>query len=65
METWITPNNKIKYILKVIKSLENGGILLTGDTRKTASQEGVFLNFLRPLKSAVLPLIKKYTYATS
>ena len=58
MRAWITPNNKIKHIIKVIKSLENGGILLKGNTRKITSQEEVFLNFLRPLKSAVLPLIK-------
>ena len=44
--------------MKVIKSLENTGILLIGTTTKTNSQEGGFLNFLRPLKTASLPLMK-------
>ena len=44
--------------MKVIKSLENTGILLIGTTTKTTSQEGGFLNFLRPLKTASLPLMK-------
>ena len=39
-------NNEIKDIMKVIKSLENNGILLKGTTRKFTSQERVFLNFL-------------------
>ena len=34
--------------MKVIKSLENRGILLKGTTRKITSQEGGFLNILRP-----------------
>ena len=42
-------NNKIKDIMKVIKSLENRRILLKGTTRKIASQEGGFLNFFTPL----------------
>ena len=50
-------NNKINYIMKVIKSLENKGILLNRTTRKIASQGG-FINFLRPLKAAGLPLMK-------
>ena len=41
-------SNEIKDIMKVIKSLENKGILLKGTTRKVASEEGQFINFLRP-----------------
>ena len=44
--------------MKVIKSLENRGILLKGITTKITSQEGGFLNFLKPLMTAVLLLIK-------
>ena len=51
-------SNEIKY-KKVIKSLENRGILLKGTTRKITSQEGGFLNFLRRLMTAGLPLAKK------
>ena len=36
-------NNEIKDIVKVIKSLENRGILLKGTIRKITSQEGGFL----------------------
>ena len=53
---WI--NNEIKYIMKLIKSLENRVILLTGTTAKSSSQKGGFLNFVRPLVTAGLPLIK-------
>ena len=35
-------NNEIKDIMRVIKSLENRGILLKGTTRKSTSQEGGF-----------------------
>ena len=51
-------NNEIKDILKVIKSLENRGISLEGTTRKIASHKGGFLNFLRPITTAGLPLMK-------
>ena len=44
--------------MKVIESLENRGILLKGTTRKITSQERGFLNFLRPLMTAGLPLMK-------
>ena len=44
--------------MKVIKPLGNRAILLKGTTAKTTSQEGGFLNFLRPLMTAGLPLIK-------
>ena len=50
-------NNEIKD-MKAIMSLENRGILLKGTTRKITSQEGGFLNFLRPLMTAGLPLTK-------
>ena len=50
-------NNEIKDI-KVIKYLENREILLKGTTKKITSQEGGFLNFLRPLVTADLPLMK-------
>ena len=39
--SWMT-NNEIKYIIKVIKSLENKGILLKGTTRKITSQKEGF-----------------------
>ena len=51
-------NNEIKDIIKVIRSLENRGIFLKGTTRKTTNQEVGFLNFLRPLMTAGLPLMK-------
>ena len=51
-------NNKIKDIMKVIKSLENRWILIKGLTIKTTSQEGELFNFLRPLTAAGLPLMK-------
>ena len=51
-------NNEIKDIIKVIRYLENRGILLKGAIKKVTSQEGGFLNFLRPLMSFDFPLIK-------
>ena len=51
-------NNERKDIIKVIKSLENRGILLKGTTRKITSQEGGLLNFLRPSMTTALPLMK-------
>ena len=51
-------NNKIKDIMKVIKSLENRGISLKGTTRKIPNQKGGSLNFFRPLMRAGLPLQK-------
>ena len=53
------PNNEMKDIMKVVKSLENREILLKGTTRKVTSQERGFLNFLRPLMTAGLPLMKR------
>ena len=51
-------NNEIKDFIKVINSLENGGILLKGTTKRTTSQKGGFLNFFRPLVTTDLPLMK-------
>ena len=45
-------NSEIKYIMKVIKFLENRGILLKRTTRKITSHEGGFLNFLNSLITA-------------
>ena len=36
-------NNEIKYIIKIIKYLENREVLLKGTTRKIISQEGWLL----------------------
>ena len=47
-----------KDIMKGIQSLENRGSLLKRITTKITSQEGGFLNSLRPLMTAVLPLMK-------
>ena len=57
MNSGITLTNRIKCIINVIKSLENRGILLKETTRKIISQGG-FLNYLRPLTKAGLPLMK-------
>ena len=51
-------NNEIKDIMRVIKSLENRGSLLKETNKKIAIQEGDFLNFLKPLMTAGLPLMK-------
>ena len=50
-------NNETKDI-KVIRFLENRGILLKGNTGKINSQEGGLLDFLAPLIRAGLPLMK-------
>ena len=44
--------------MKVIESLENWIILFKETTRKIASQVGGFLNFLKPLMTAGLLLMK-------
>ena len=49
---------KIKDTVKVISSLENRRLLLKGTTRKITSQEGGFLNFLKPLVLVGSPLMK-------
>ena len=46
----------------MISSLENRGILLKGTTRKIASQEEGLLNFVRPLISVGLPLMKRCSH---
>ena len=51
-------NNKVKNIIKVIKSLENKGVLLRGNTRKITGHKGGCLNSLKPLMTAGLPLMK-------
>ena len=48
-------NKKIIDIVKVVKSLEHRGILLKETAMKFSSQEGGFLNFLRPLITTGLP----------
>ena len=50
-------NNEIENIIKIMKYLENRGILLKGTTRKVASQEEQFPNFVRFIMTASLPLI--------
>ena len=51
-------DNERTDIMKVIKSLENRGILLKRTTRKITSQERGYLNFLMLLMTAGLPSIK-------
>ena len=53
----ITLSNNEIIIVKIIRSLENRGILLKGTIRKITSQDGEFLSFLRPLMTAGLPLM--------
>ena len=55
-------NSEIKDIMKVIKFLENTGILLKGTTRKLTSQEGGFSSFLKLSMKAGLPLVKNVIY---
>ena len=45
-------NNEIKDIIKVIKYLENRGILSKKTNRKIASQEGEFLNFSQAINDS-------------
>ena len=49
--------NEINDIIKVVRSLEIKGTSSKGTTRKITSQKGGFLNFVRPLMTAGLPLI--------
>ena len=44
--------------MKVIEPLENRVVLLKITTKNVISQGGGFLNFIRPLMTASLPLIK-------
>ena len=57
-------NNEIKDIMKVIRSRKNRGILLKGTTRKLTSQEGGFLNFLKPF-DRWFTINKKCTHSIS
>ena len=51
-------NNETKYIIKVIRSLENREIFLKETIRKIDNQEGRLFNFLGPLTRAALLLVK-------
>ena len=51
-------DNEIKDIVTVIRSLEGRKTLKKGATKKGSSQEGGFLNFVRPLMTAAVPLMK-------
>ena len=51
-------NIEIKHIMKIIKSLENRRILLKETTAKITSPKGGVFNFLKPLITAGLPLMK-------
>ena len=51
-------NNEVKDIVKIIKSVENRGNLLKRNTTNITSQIGVFINFLKPLITAGLPLMR-------
>ena len=52
-------NNDIKDITKVIRSVENGGILLKGTIEKAINQKGRILSNVRgPLMRADLSLMK-------
>ena len=51
-------NNEIKDVMKISISSESRGILIKITTRKVTGQEGTFLNFLMPLMTAILPLMK-------
>ena len=50
--------SEIEDIVKVIKSIENREILLTGTTRKITSQEDKFIKFSLAIDNSCLPLIK-------
>ena len=54
-------NNEVKDI----RSLEKRGSLLKGTTWKITCQEGGFLNFIRSLMAASLPLMKMVTHTIS
>ena len=57
-------NNEIKGIIKTVISLQNE-FYQKGPTKKITCQKGGFLNFLRPLITAGLPLMQKCTYTSS
>ena len=58
-------SSKTRDIIKVFRSLESRGILSKGTTRKIISEERGFLNFLKPLMAAGLPLSKFVLLAKS
>ena len=52
-------NNEMKYIIEIIKLLQNRGIWLKENTEKSIRKEReLFSNFLGPLMSVGLPLMK-------
>ena len=51
-------NHEIKYIMKVIRSLENRGILLKTTTKNINNEEKGFLSFFGNWKHLVLSLTK-------
>ena len=52
-------NNEMKYIIEIIKLLQNRGIWLKENTEKSIGKEReLFSNFLGPLMSVGLPLMK-------
>ena len=58
-------NSETKDIIKVFRSSESRGILSKGTTRNIISEEGGFLNFLKPLMAAGLSLSKFVLLAKS
>ena len=52
------PNDTVKYIVKTMTFSGNRGDSFRGTTAKITTQEGGFLNFLRPFSIAGLPFIK-------
>ena len=51
-------NNEIIIIIKAVNSLENRGILLKENTKKSLSQKGELFGFLGRLINVGLPLMK-------
>ena len=58
-------NNEIKYIMKMIKSLENREILLKETIRKIDSQEGGFINFNKTINDSWFTINEKCRYTLS
>ena len=56
-------SNKIKDIMKAVKSFENSVVLLKATTRKIISQEGGFLNFSEPINDSWFTINEKCTSA--
>ena len=52
-------NNEITDIMKIIRSLENRGILIKRTTRKISIEGVRFLNFPMSLMTAGIPLMKR------